>query len=95
MQFAPHIVQKVWKAAELLGHGRYFKPETKYFVGIDDHVIINRDVRIPTIDIIAFDEGTKAFHSSWHTHKDDLSVIDRATLQAVGATVLHVVYQER
>jgi hypothetical protein len=52
-------------------------------------------MRIPTIDIIAFDESTKAFHSSWHTHKDDLSVIDRATLQAVGATVLHVVYQER
>ena len=33
-------------------------PETKYFVGIDDHVIINRDMRIPTIDIIGYDEGS-------------------------------------
>jgi hypothetical protein len=95
MQYAPHIVQKVWTAAAAQGYERYFKPRTEHFVGIDDHVIINRDMRIPTIDIIAFDESTKAFHSSWHTHKDDLSVIDRATLQAVGATVLHVVYQER
>lgn len=95
MQFAPHVVHKVWKAGQELGHERYFRNETKYFVGIDDHVIVNRDMRIPTIDIIGYDEGTKAFHPSWHTHKDDMSVIDKATLLAVGRTVLHVVYQER
>ncbi len=95
MQFAPHVVQKVWKAAADLGYERYFRNETKYFVGIDDHVIVNRDLRIPTIDIIAYDENTKAFHESWHTHKDDLSVIDKGTLTAVGRTVLQVVYQER
>lgn len=95
MQFAPHVVQKVWAAGAALGYERFFRNETKYFVGIDDHVIVNREMRIPTIDIIAYDEGTKAFHSSWHTHKDDLSVIDRETLTAVGRTVMHVVYHER
>jgi hypothetical protein len=95
MQYAPHVVQKVWKAAQALGHERYFRNETKYFVGIDDHVIVNREMRIPTIDIIGYDESTKAFHPSWHTHADDLSVIDRGTLAAVGRTVLHVVYHER
>lgn len=95
MQYAPHVVQKVWSAAAALGYGQTFLPETKYFVGIDDHVIINREMRIPTIDIIGYDEGTKAFDPSWHTHKDDMSVIDKATLEAVGRTVMHVVYHER
>ena len=95
MQFAPAVVSKVWKTAAALGHGERFVQETKYFVGTDDHVPINRTLRIPTIDIIEYHEATGAFHPSWHTHDDNMAVIDRASLSAVGSTVLEVVWKER
>lgn len=95
MQFAAGIVAKVWRTAEAIGHGDRFVQETKHFVGTDDHLPINRMLRIPTIDIIEYNEGTSAFHPSWHTHDDDMDVIDRATLAAVGGTVLEVVWKER
>ena len=47
MQYAPAIVRKVWKTAHALGYGDRFIQETKYFVGIDDHVPINKQLRIP------------------------------------------------
>ena len=95
MQFAPAVVAKVWKTAAALGHGERFVQETKYFVGTDDHVPINRTLRIPTIDIIEYHEATGAFHPSWHTHDDNMAVIDRASLNVVGSTVLEVVWKER
>ena len=95
MQFAPAIVAKVWRTAAALGHGERFVQETKYFVGTDDHVPINRDLRIPTVDVIEFHEASGSFHPSWHTHADNMDVIDRATLNAVGHTVLEVVWRER
>lgn len=95
MQYAPAIVRKVWKTAEALGYGDRFVPESKYFVGIDDHVPVNKMLRIPTIDIIEYDPSTQAFGPYWHTHDDSMDVIDRATLEAVGRTVLEVVWKER
>jgi len=95
MQFAPAIVSKVWRTAAALGHGDRFVQETKYFVGTDDHVPINQVLRIPTIDVIEYHASSGAFHPSWHTHDDNMEVIDRATLQAVGRTVLEVVWKER
>lgn len=95
MQFAPAVVAKVWKTAAALGYGERFVQETKYFVGTDDHVPINRTLRIPTIDIIEYHEATGAFHPSWHTHDDNMAVIDRGSLNAVGSTVLEVVWKER
>lgn len=95
MKYAPAVVARVWKTAAALGHGDRFKQETKFFVGTDDHIAINERLRIPTIDIIEFNMGTNAFHPSWHTHDDDMDVIDRATLAVVGGTVLQSVWQER
>ena len=56
---------------------------------------LNQRIRIPTIDIIEYNAGTSGFHPSWHTHDDNMDVIDRATLKAVGQTVLEVVWKER
>lgn len=95
MKFAPGVVRKVWKTAAALGYAERFIPETKYFVGIDDHVPVNEVLRIPTIDIIEFDPATQAFGPYWHTHDDAMAVIDRTTLSVVGRTVLEVVWQER
>jgi glutaminyl-peptide cyclotransferase len=95
MQYAPAIVRKVWKTAEQIGHGDRFIQETRYFVGIDDHVPINRQLRIPSIDIIQYDPATNAFGHYWHTHADNMDIISTETLNAVGRTVMEVVWKER
>ncbi|MBK7752578.1 MAG: M28 family peptidase [Flavobacteriales bacterium] len=95
MKYAPQVVGKLWKAAAAIGHGDRFVNETRYFVGTDDHLPINQVLRIPTADIIEFHEANKAFHPSWHTHDDDMDVIDATTLNAVGRTVMEVVWKER
>ncbi len=95
MQYASAIVRKVWKTAASIGYGDRFVQETAHFVGIDDHIPINKTLRIPTIDIIEYDPSTAAFGPYWHTHDDNLEVIDPATLKAVGQTVLEVVWKER
>ncbi|RYD82409.1 MAG: M28 family peptidase [Sphingobacteriales bacterium] len=48
------------------------------------------------IDILDFD-GTreKGFDYYWHTQQDNMDVIDRTTLDAVGKTVLSIVYTEK
>ena len=95
MQYAPAIVRKVWKTAAALGYGDRFVQETKFFVGIDDHIPVNKVLRIPSIDIIQYDPTTQAFGPYWHTHDDNMSVIDTGALKAVGQTVLEVVWKER
>ena len=62
---------------------------------IDDHYFVNTIARIPMIDIINRPENSRTgFGEYWHTHDDDMDVIDARTLRAVGQTVLEVVYQE-
>ncbi|MEO8588959.1 MAG: M28 family peptidase [Flavobacteriales bacterium] len=95
MRFAPAIANKVWKTAASIGFGDRFVQETKFFVGTDDHLAINEQLRIPTVDIIEYYEPTGGFNPSWHTHKDNMDVIDPVTLKAVGQTVLEVVWKER
>ena len=95
MQYAPNVVNKVWKAAAATGHGDRFLSETRNFVGGLDHVFVNENMGIPSIDIIAWDPATGRFPSSWHTHADNMAVIDKETLQPVGATVTQVVWAER
>jgi len=95
MRYAPAIVGRIWKTGSALGHGERFVAETKYFVGTDDHLAINERLRIPTVDIIEYNAGTGAFPPSWHTHDDNMDVIDRTTLGVVGSTVMEVVWQER
>lgn len=93
MQFARNIVNKVWNHAANLGFSDFFimrdAPEI-----IDDHVFVNRDAKIPMIDIIEFspDFGFGHYH---HTHKDNMELIDPKTLKAVGQTVLFTIYQEQ
>jgi hypothetical protein len=95
MSYAPHIVRKVWKTAHSLGYGKFFVQQAQYYVGIDDHAIVNDRLKIPSIDIIEYHEATDGFHPSWHTHEDNMEIIDPATLKAVGQTVMEVVWQQR
>ncbi len=95
MRIAPQVVGKIWKAAAATGHGARFLSETKTYVGIDDHVVVNAETGIPIADIIAWDESSGAFPKTWHTHDDNLAGISKESLQAVGATVIQVIWAER
>ena len=94
MTYAPKVMNKVWKIAKERGYGNYFI-DKKTGGLIDDHKFVNEIARIPMIDIINRPPNSRSgFGDYWHTHDDDMSVIDKNTLRAVGQTVLAVVYQE-
>lgn len=91
--YASGIVKQVWSTAKRLGYGHYFIEEAGGYVN-DDHLYVNR-YGIPSIDIIPCYRDTESgFPAYWHTVDDTMENIDRATLKAVGQTVLTVVYEE-
>jgi len=95
MHFAPSVVNKVWQTARDLGYGQYFV-NVKTPAIIDDHTYVNEIAGLPMIDIIEYNmSGDGYFGDYWHTHNDNIDVIDPATLKAVGQTVLEVLYNER
>tara|TARA_B110000046_G_scaffold34000_1_gene36662 strand:+ start:35834 stop:36823 length:990 start_codon:yes stop_codon:yes gene_type:complete len=91
---ASAYVHHVWNIAKDLGHDSYFNNRPTRHVGIDDHVYVNTIAKIPSIDIIHYDPETRSFAPHWHTHEDNMDVIDRETLKAVGETVLATVLIE-
>lgn len=94
MHYGPSIVNKVWNTAQQLGFQSYFIDRQTAPI-IDDHVYVNEIAGIPMIDIIEFNPvGDNYFGNYWHTHDDNMQVIDKATLNVVGQTVLTVLYNE-
>lgn len=92
MEYAPSIVNKIWDQASALGYNQYFIHQTAGSI-TDDHFYVNKLAKIPMIDIIQYDSGS-GFGDFWHTQDDNMKVIDRSTLKAVGQTLLQVVYNE-
>jgi len=93
--YAANVVEKVWSQAKSLGFGNYFTDQKGGAV-TDDHVYVNKLIGIPSIDIIQYDPKTESgFGSYWHTINDTMDNIDKNTLQAVGTTLMHVVYNEK
>lgn len=91
-QYAPGIVDKVWNTAIGSGYGAYFvnvdaEPVT------DDHYFVNSLAKIPTIDII--NKTNTGFGNHWHTPNDNLDIIDKSVLKAVGQTLINVIYTEQ
>ncbi len=92
-QYASAVQQRVWKAAGTAGYSSYFPFEQGPGI-TDDHVFVNKLINIPTIDIINLNTNTeKSFAPHWHTHQDNMSIIDKNTLKAVGETLLQVIYE--
>lgn len=86
------VQDKVWSNAQQLGFSNFSNQATAPIT--DDHHYINQIIKIPTIDIIQFDNKTSSgFGEYWHTHNDNMSIIDKVTLNAVGTTVLYTIYQ--
>lgn len=94
LKYAVNVVEKVWITAARLGYANYFINKEGGYI-TDDHVPVNEHHRAPSIDIIHTSQDSRnGFASFWHTHKDDMSNIDRNTLKAVGQTVMEVIYTE-
>jgi len=91
-QIAQPILDKVWSAANDAGYSSYFEHKAVSPV-TDDHKYVHFYTRIPIIDIIQYDNYTH-FGDYWHTHDDNMDVISKETLKAVGQTVLQVLYTE-
>ena len=91
--YAGDVQQKVWQAAGHAGYSSFFV----YSEGdqiTDDHVPVNRIAGIKTIDIINLTQDPqRPFAPHWHTHADNMDVIDRSTLKAVGQTLLRTIYE--
>ena len=95
MQYARHIVDKVWRAASTAGYGSLFPQQDGGYI-TDDHLPLNETAHIPCIDIINHypDYPQSSFGPTWHTVSDDMQHIDRNTLQAVGQTLVQVIFSE-
>jgi hypothetical protein len=94
MNYAPNLVEELWQIAEGKGYGHYFLNEQGAGV-LDDHYIVNQYTDIPVIDIInhtSNTEGNIVFAEHWHTHRDDMPIIGKETLQAVGDVLLELIY---
>jgi hypothetical protein len=94
--YAPDVVRKVWAAAEAVGYGSLFPKDEGHGI-TDDHVPVNQKAKIPCIDIIPYypDCDASGFGPTWHTVNDDMQHIDRNTLQAVGQTMIQVLFSEK
>ncbi len=94
-EHASQVLDKVWNIAYDLGYSNRFSYQKTGPV-MDDHVNVIRHANIPTINIIDYDsQRPNGFGDYWHTHADDMSIISKETLKAVGQTVLATIYRER
>jgi hypothetical protein len=91
INFAPGLTNGLWATARKMGYGSYFLNRQEG-VAWDDHYFVNTVAKIPMVDIINM-KGDK-FGNHWHTHDDNMKVIDRNVLRAVGQVLLAVVYRD-
>jgi Zn-dependent M28 family amino/carboxypeptidase len=89
--YAPALLSMVWQTAAQLGYQRYFPPLEGDPI-IDDAYYLSARGKIPVINIIHRLPHKPAFFPEWHTQADNMNVIDKGTLLAVGHTLVTVLY---
>jgi len=82
-QYAPEVVELVYRTAEEIGMGRYFPRDVGVSIN-DDHIPLNR-AGFRTIDIIDFD------YPYWHTHGDAPENTSPEGLEAVGEVLTQLI----
>ncbi len=94
-EYAAGINQLVWKIGQQLGYDQYFISRDSPPI-TDDHYYVNTVSKIPMIDIIDYDPVDRGafFPDYHHTTRDNMDIIDKNTLKAVGQTVLQTIYNE-
>ncbi|MBD79111.1 MAG: hypothetical protein CL840_09345 [Crocinitomicaceae bacterium] len=95
IKYNSSLVSNVWFIANKLGYGKYFIQDVAGGGITDDHVPVSVLANIPSIDIIHYDPRKRDFGHFHHRHSDNMDVIDKNTLHAVGETVLEVIYREK
>ena len=85
-----------WRAAQVVGYGSMFPTQLGQPI-TDDHLPVNTKAKIPTIDIIPYYPNCEqsSFGPTWHTVNDDMAHLDKNTLQAVGQTLIQVIFSEK
>lgn len=91
-KYAADVGAKLWAAAHYAGFEEFFVYEDSPWL-FDDHAYMNKPAGIPSIDIVEFNPSGKLANYH-HTHRDNMNIIDRDTLLAVGQTVLNTIYNE-
>lgn len=95
VEYASNITEKIWTLASRLGYGSFFINAKGTYI-TDDHLVVNQHRRAPSINIIhTTQDSPHGFGHFWHTHNDNMDVIDKATLKAVGQTVMEALYSEK
>jgi hypothetical protein len=86
------LYDKVWSLAQGMKHGALFV-NAKGNPITDDHYFVNLYTDIPMIDIIHKPlSSPNGFGPHWHTHDDNMNVIDPNVLGAVGQVVTAYLY---
>lgn len=93
LRYAPSIVDKVWNTASQIGYSHVFVKSNKGGI-TDDHIFVNKYAKIPMIDIVHYDPEYGYFGSFHHSTDDNMELISKETLKAVGETVTTVIYYE-
>lgn len=94
MEYAPSLVNEIWRIAAEFGYDDLFIDQPGGKVA-DDHIIVQRITGIPVINIIHHriePTGTVRFPEYWHTHRDNLDIIDTDVIQSVGNVLLELIY---
>ena len=94
-KYAKNYVERIWNKGNELGYSDYFVYDKTKEI-IDDHFFINRIIGVPMLDIVEYDYQTESkFNQHWHTHNDNMNIISKKTLQAVGVTLINIIYNEK
>ena len=95
MQASPYVTNSIWELAGQMGYGNFF--QNRQGGGVtDDHVYVMKYAGIPMTDIINLPQNNEGntFGAYHHTHDDNMTIIDKRTLRAVGQVMLAVIYKE-
>jgi Zn-dependent M28 family amino/carboxypeptidase len=96
-QFAPSILKKVWDEGHKAGFSRYFIFGDGGAIE-DDHYYVNVNAKIPMVNIIDMipngADRNDAFKPYHHRPQDNMEIISKETLNAVGTTVINLLYRE-
>lgn len=94
MEYAPSLVNEIWRIGQEFGYSDLFLDEMGQKVA-DDHIIVQRITGIPMINIIHHyvnEEGNLEFAEYWHTQNDDIDIIDKEVMGKVGHVLLELIY---
>lgn len=92
-KYALPYLKKIWNLAEKMQAGDLFIKVNGHGIE-DDHLYVNQNAKIPTVDIINLSQGDQTFGAHHHTHDDNIDIISKNTLRKVGQVVTAVIYNQ-